>query len=426
MSFYTEDIANGYNWKGLERAIARMMEHLGWRDINVIGGAGDKGGDVIATRAESDGVKSWVVQSKAVAGDRYIGPQAVNEAINALSFYDANVAAVATNGEFTRTARQRQEQLNAYTKAATKRALAGSTPANTIQTVFNETASVIQEGKGKQSGLFVLRSESGNIYVVSGGTVLKWETALRKALEIIANEPNLTLNGIAPSICLKLSVAGQSLTEADKAHISINIHQRPAGVLGDLCPEGTHLFFQAMKLDLHIRADTGIDSHTNGFQCAECLRSGLLYVRTCFFNCNFHVHLSLLPFGVIQNLSLFICESAATGIEQSHLHKRLDTLKLLSADDGLVVVFQMDLGAFPLVELAVSLAILAIGGIVAIRYVIALIGNVLQQFSQPIPVLSPRNASILGLLHPVQSSTDVLVADTLCRLIKCVAHSPCF
>lgn len=117
MNFYTEDIANGYNWKGLERAIARMMGHLGWRDINVIGGAGDKGGDVIATRAEGDTVKSWVVQSKAVTGDRYIGPQAVNEAINALSFYDTNIAAVATNGEFTRTARQRQAQLaaNGYT-----------------------------------------------------------------------------------------------------------------------------------------------------------------------------------------------------------------------------------------------------------------------------------------------------------------------
>ena len=117
MNFYTEDIASGYNWKGLERAIARMMGHLGWRDINVIGGAGDKGGDVIATRAEGDGLKSWVVQSKAVSGDRYIGPQAVNEAINALSFYDANIAAVATNGEFTRTARQRQAQLasNGYT-----------------------------------------------------------------------------------------------------------------------------------------------------------------------------------------------------------------------------------------------------------------------------------------------------------------------
>lgn len=117
MSFYTDDISNGYNWKGLERAIARMMEHLGWKDINVIGGAGDRGGDVLATKSEGLRVKSWVVQSKAVTGDRYIGPQALKEAINALSFYDANIAAVATNGEFTKTARQRQEQLaaNGYT-----------------------------------------------------------------------------------------------------------------------------------------------------------------------------------------------------------------------------------------------------------------------------------------------------------------------
>lgn len=110
--------------------------------------------------------------------------------------------------------------LNAYTKAATKKALAASTPENVIKSVFDETAAVIQEGKGKQSGLFVLRAESGNIYVLSGGTVLKWETSLRKALEIIANEPNLTISGKAPSICLKLSLTGQSLTEADKAHIS--------------------------------------------------------------------------------------------------------------------------------------------------------------------------------------------------------------
>ena len=111
MNFYTEDISGGYNWRGLERAIARLMEHLGWKDITVIGGAGDKGADVIATRKEGNLIKTWVVQSKAVTGDRYIGPQAINEAINALSFYNTNIAAVATNGEFTRTARQRQEQL---------------------------------------------------------------------------------------------------------------------------------------------------------------------------------------------------------------------------------------------------------------------------------------------------------------------------
>lgn len=117
MNFYTNDIASGENWKGLERAIARMMEHLGWKDITVIGGAGDKGGDVLATRVDDNQVKTWVVQSKAVTGDRYIGPRALNEAINALSFYETNIAAVATNGTFTKTAEKRQELLasNGYT-----------------------------------------------------------------------------------------------------------------------------------------------------------------------------------------------------------------------------------------------------------------------------------------------------------------------
>ena len=54
MNFLTDDIANGINWKGLERAIARMMGHLGWKDVNVIGGAGDMGGDILADRKEGD------------------------------------------------------------------------------------------------------------------------------------------------------------------------------------------------------------------------------------------------------------------------------------------------------------------------------------------------------------------------------------
>ena len=117
MSFYTDDIAEGYDWKGLERVVARLMGHLGWNDTTVIGGAGDKGCDILATRPDGFQIKSWVVQAKAVSGDRYIGPKAMDEAISALSFYGANIAAVATNGEFTKTARQRQELLekNGYT-----------------------------------------------------------------------------------------------------------------------------------------------------------------------------------------------------------------------------------------------------------------------------------------------------------------------
>jgi len=111
VNFYTDDISNGFHWKGLERAIARLMGHIGWRDTTVIGGSGDKGCDILATRNEDGLTVPWVVQAKAVSGDNYIGPDAIKEVINALSFYEAKVAVVATNGEFTKTARQRQEQL---------------------------------------------------------------------------------------------------------------------------------------------------------------------------------------------------------------------------------------------------------------------------------------------------------------------------
>jgi len=111
VTFYTDDISNGFHWKRLERAIARLMGHLGWKDTTVIGGSGDKGCDILATRNEEGRIVPWVVQAKAVSGERYIGPDAIKEVIDALSFYEAKVAAVATNGEFTKTARQRQEQL---------------------------------------------------------------------------------------------------------------------------------------------------------------------------------------------------------------------------------------------------------------------------------------------------------------------------
>lgn len=111
MNFYTDDISNGYNWKGFVRALARLMGHLGWKETAVIDGAGDKGCDILGIRKESKIIKSWVVQSKAISGNRYVGTQALREAIDALSFYDANIAAVATNGEFTRTAYMYQKQL---------------------------------------------------------------------------------------------------------------------------------------------------------------------------------------------------------------------------------------------------------------------------------------------------------------------------
>lgn len=110
--------------------------------------------------------------------------------------------------------------LNAYTKAKKNILLDAMAPEAVIQKVYVKTAVIIQSCSGKNAGVFVLRDDDGRIYVISSGTVQKWETALRKALDIIAREPGLTINEITPDICLRLAEVGQSLTESEKTHIA--------------------------------------------------------------------------------------------------------------------------------------------------------------------------------------------------------------
>ena len=112
MTFYTDDISNGYDWKGFERAVARIMGHVGWKDTAVIGGADDKGCDILATREESNQVRSLGYSGQGCFwGSLYRAQSNGRGAVFALSFYGANVAAVATNGTFTKTAYLRREEL---------------------------------------------------------------------------------------------------------------------------------------------------------------------------------------------------------------------------------------------------------------------------------------------------------------------------
>lgn len=109
--------------------------------------------------------------------------------------------------------------LNAYKKELTKKAFATTSPTDTIQQIYGVESSVIQQCSGKEATVSVSRSINGQIFVTSGGTVLKWETALRKALEIIARQPGLTIKNSTPSICLHLAASSQNLTDGDKKHI---------------------------------------------------------------------------------------------------------------------------------------------------------------------------------------------------------------
>ncbi|MBS3976451.1 MAG: hypothetical protein KGZ75_06955 [Syntrophomonadaceae bacterium] len=110
--------------------------------------------------------------------------------------------------------------LNAYTKELVRKALKAASHIETIRQMYSVESSVIQKCKGKEAGVVVSRSADGRIFVTSNGTVLKWETALRKALEIIAREPGLTVNGTTPAICLHLAVVSPDINDGEKKHIT--------------------------------------------------------------------------------------------------------------------------------------------------------------------------------------------------------------
>ncbi len=95
----------------MERAVARVMIHCGWRDVSIIGRSGDMGADIVGSRLENDGNRIWVVQVKAVEGWRLCRNKGLEEVMQAQSIYGAHVAVLATNGDFLPSAFTRRDEL---------------------------------------------------------------------------------------------------------------------------------------------------------------------------------------------------------------------------------------------------------------------------------------------------------------------------
>ena len=74
------------------------------------------------------------------------------------------------------------------------------------------------EGKCSDKLLF-LRAENGDLFVVGIGTVTKWETSLRKALEFIEKAPNLPPRDCNLKIYLILSSLEKSIPQSELEHI---------------------------------------------------------------------------------------------------------------------------------------------------------------------------------------------------------------
>ncbi len=112
MTFLTEEITQGDDWRGLELAVVRLLSHCGWKDVQDIGRSGDKGADILAVHAR-EGIEgdTYLIQVKAVTGDSYVGVSALNQALQGQGHYGAKIAVVATNGDFTKSALKRRDEL---------------------------------------------------------------------------------------------------------------------------------------------------------------------------------------------------------------------------------------------------------------------------------------------------------------------------
>ncbi len=84
-------------WQAFERCIQRMLMHAGFRDVRLVGGAGDAGADIVG---ELKG-RLWVVQAKYRSRGQLLGPSVVDEVTTAVDRYRADVAAVAVTTGFT-------------------------------------------------------------------------------------------------------------------------------------------------------------------------------------------------------------------------------------------------------------------------------------------------------------------------------------
>jgi superfamily II DNA or RNA helicase len=97
----------------LEHAVSRLLLHCGWKNIQYVGESGDKGADVLAVRSNpAIGCdESYLIQVKAVNASSYVGKSAIDQAVKGQAYYKAKIVVVATNGEFTRSAYKRKEEL---------------------------------------------------------------------------------------------------------------------------------------------------------------------------------------------------------------------------------------------------------------------------------------------------------------------------
>jgi len=83
-------------WQAFERALHRFFVHSGFTNCRLVGGPGDRGADVLATKND----RLWVIQAKFRRDSARLDDSAVREVMTAINSYSADEGVVATNQSF--------------------------------------------------------------------------------------------------------------------------------------------------------------------------------------------------------------------------------------------------------------------------------------------------------------------------------------
>ncbi len=94
MDFITENSLKYGSWQSFERAICRLLQAEGFENVRIVGGSGDKGADILATRFN----KRWLFQAK--QWNKPVGIDVVQETINAQAAYNAHIPVIVASRGF--------------------------------------------------------------------------------------------------------------------------------------------------------------------------------------------------------------------------------------------------------------------------------------------------------------------------------------
>ena len=260
MTFLTDEVMAGSDWRGLELAVVRLLSHCGWKNVQDVGKSGDKGADILAVHAGANNGKSdtYLIQVKAISGGSYVGVMAINQALQGQGHYKTRVTVVATNGDFTKSALKRRDELREegfdvrlWNGAFLTKLLEKwpqyppdrKDPRPYQNKIVQKILSNFDNGRGKS--LFILATGLGKTVIASTAANLLMAQGLKKIL-VLCHSTDLAQqlqkefwNQIPKSVPTRIFMDGDAPVPIDG--INFGLYQTLHGYLGGIDPDAFDL-----------------------------------------------------------------------------------------------------------------------------------------------------------------------------------------